>query len=151
MHPLFSTRSALPAYLLAWAGLSMLPALVLNGGSGGALLSLSATLVLAVLSMPVYFACRALPLGRGLGRVLGIQGAIALALALAFALALELGAHALSIASAFGDLPLFVAARRAETFGALPWSGRPMPCSPASARSSGLCAPRCIRTFCSIA
>lgn len=120
MHPLFSVRLALPAYLLAWTVLSLVPRVVLGGGPpvGSELLALTATWGLSLVSLPGYYLCRALPLGsRRFAVALGVQAAVAFVWALVFWLEFELGAGLLALWPAWSSLPEVVAARRAELLG----------------------------------
>src|SRR5688572_29924136 len=114
MHPLFATRWALPFYLLTWAGLSVVPAVALDGAPPLArqLLALAATWGFVLLCLPGYYLCRALPLGtRGLVRVLGVQAAVTFVWALVFCLEFELLAQLLTLLPNCDRLPEVVALR----------------------------------------
>lgn len=120
MHPLFSTRSALPAYLLTWTSLSLVPSAVLGDGPvlGRSLVGVSATWGFALFSLPSYYSCRALPLGTGrLLRVLVIQTAIALVWAAFYLLEFEFAARVYDAVLGGHELASAVGVRRQELFG----------------------------------
>lgn len=80
MHPLVAQRRSLAAYLLVWVGLSAVPCLVLASATplGALLLAESCTLAFALLTLPTWYLCRALPLVRVRGwRILTIHGTAA--------------------------------------------------------------------------
>jgi len=120
MHPLFSTRSTWPTYVLSWTALSIVPALVMGAGPafGHQVLALLGTWGLALLSLPTYYLCRALPLdSRRLQRVLGIQATVTLLGASFFWLEFVVGARLLAVWPAWSQLPESVSARGLELFG----------------------------------
>ncbi|HEV8547367.1 MAG TPA: histidine kinase [Polyangiaceae bacterium] len=89
MHPLLAQRRSLFAYLAFWAGLAVVPGVLVRSATpfGAFTLALGTTLLFAVVSLPTYYLCRALPLtpGRTL-RVLGAHAAAGAAWATLFLL-----------------------------------------------------------------
>lgn len=87
MHPLLAQRRSLSAYLSFWAGLSVVPWLLLRSPTtlGALFLALICTLAFALVTLPGWYLCRALPLDPGrLGRVASAQGAAAVMSSLVF-------------------------------------------------------------------
>jgi sensor histidine kinase YesM len=108
VHPLLRERRSLLAYLVFWAGLSVVPAVLLRAEAplGGLFASLVSTLGFALVSLPVWYLCRALPLARGNGRrVLTAHAAAAVSLSAVFFIALDVTAGALAFIDAFRGLP----------------------------------------------
>lgn len=78
MHPLLAQRRSLAAYLFVWAALSAVPWLILRSATplGALLLAESCAVAFALLTLPSWYLCRALPLERVRGwRILTIHGA----------------------------------------------------------------------------
>lgn len=78
MHPLLAPRRPPLAYLLFWAGLSVVPYVLLDSATplGGLALAIVSTLGFAFVPLPTWYLCRALPLRPGrIYRVLSIHGA----------------------------------------------------------------------------
>jgi len=87
VHPLLAQRRSLSAYLLFWAGLAVVPWLLVRSEhalAGGAL-AVATTLAFALLTLPTWYLCRALPLAPSrIYRVLSVQLTAAVAWSFAF-------------------------------------------------------------------
>jgi two-component system sensor histidine kinase AlgZ len=90
VHPVLSERRALAGYLAAWLAASYLPAsLLASPGDHRFLFALAAaappTMLLGVGALPLYYLCRALPLGPpGLGNTLRVHALLGLASGVTF-------------------------------------------------------------------
>jgi sensor histidine kinase YesM len=87
VHPLLAQRRSLAAYLSFWACLSVVPWLLLHSAAplGALLLALVCTLAFALVTLPSWYLCRALPLDPGrLGRVVSAQTAAGVVKSLVF-------------------------------------------------------------------
>ncbi len=108
MHPLLALRRPLFAYLLFWAGLSVVPCVLLHSVTplGAFTLTLVSTVAFAFFTLPTWYLCRALPLrpGRTL-RVFSIHGAAAMVWSVLFVAATKLLAEALGLLEAWRLLP----------------------------------------------
>jgi len=112
VHPLLSERRPLLAYLLFWAGLSAIPWLLLRSTAplGALLLTVICTLAFALVTLPTWYLCRALPLRPGKGvRVVSSHGAAALVWSAAFVVSASVTADLLAFLPAWHTLPLDVA------------------------------------------
>lgn len=67
MHPLLAPRRPLSAYLLFWAGLSVVPGVLIHSDTSLAAFVLTAlsTALFALVTLPTWYVCRALPLRPG--------------------------------------------------------------------------------------
>lgn len=108
MHPLLAPRGPLGLYLLFWAALAVVPWVLLRSNTplAALLLLLLTTVGFAVVTLPTWYVCRALPLqpGRAL-RVLSIHGAAAAIFSLLFVGATKLLAEALGLLVESHQLP----------------------------------------------
>jgi two-component system, LytTR family, sensor histidine kinase AlgZ len=120
MHPLLAPRRPLSAYLLFWAGLSVVPCVLLDSATtlGGLMLTLVSTVGFAFATLPTWYLCRALPLrpGRTL-RVSSIHGAAAAVYSLFFVATTKLFAEALGLFSEWRRLPHEVSRIEGALFG----------------------------------
>ena len=128
MHPLLAARRPLPAwralgflpaYLLFWAGLSVVPSVLLGSTTplGAVALSLVSTVAFAILTLPTWFLCRALPLRPGRAfRVFSIHGTAAAVWSVVFIATTKLLAEVLGLFSAWSRLPLEVSRREGALF-----------------------------------
>jgi two-component system, LytTR family, sensor histidine kinase AlgZ len=64
VHPLLAQRRSIPAYLLFWAGLSVVPWVLIHSKAplGALVLSAACSVAFALGTLPVWYLCRALPL-----------------------------------------------------------------------------------------
>ncbi|HWA70780.1 MAG TPA: histidine kinase [Polyangiaceae bacterium] len=120
MHPLFAPRRPLLAYLLFWAGLSVVPWVLLDSAApfGAFTLTLLSTVAFAFFTLPTWYLCRALPLrpGRTL-RVLSIHGAAAAVWSLLFVATTRLLGEAFGLFPEWHRLPLDVSRAESALFG----------------------------------
>lgn len=108
MHPLLAPRRPLPAYLLFWAGLSVVPWVLLESETplGALALALVSTVGFAFISLPAWYLCRALPLRPGrLVRVLSVHGAAAAVWSVLFVATARLASEALGVVPEWSRLP----------------------------------------------
>ena len=108
MHPLLAQRRSLTAYLSFWAGLSVVPWLLLHSATpfGAWLLALVCTLAFALVTLPAWYLCRALPLDPGrLGRVASAQGAVAVMSSLVFLVCWKAFVEVAALVPAWRTLP----------------------------------------------
>jgi hypothetical protein len=108
VHPLLDQRRSLTAYLSFWAGLSVVPWLLLHSTTqlGSLLLALICTLAFALVTLPSWYLCRALPLDPGrLGRVASAQGAAAVMASLVFLVCWKAFVEVLALVPAWHALP----------------------------------------------
>jgi two-component system, LytTR family, sensor histidine kinase AlgZ len=129
MHPLLAPRRPLPAwqdpaflsvYLLFWAGLSVVPCVLLDSATplGAFTLTLASTVGFAFVTLPTWYLCRALPLRPGrIFRVLSIHGAAAAVWSVLFIAATKLLAEVFGLFSAWNRLPLEVSRSEGALFG----------------------------------
>jgi hypothetical protein len=127
MHPL-APRPPVPAwkdaaflfaYLLFWAGVSVVPWVLLRSEAplGALALTLVTTVGFAVVTLPTWYVCRALPLRPGrLFRVLSIHGAAAAVWSVVFIAATKLLAELLGLIPEWHRLPLEVGRSGAALF-----------------------------------
>lgn len=118
--PAWKDPAFLSAYLLFWAGLSVVPWVLLASVTPlGALgLTLVSTVVFAVVTLPTWFLCRALPLRPGrIVRVLSIHGAAAVVWSVLFVATTKLLAELLALFPAWHRLPLEVGRGESALFG----------------------------------
>ena len=111
MHPLLAQRRSLSVYLLFWAGLSVVPCVLLGSATplGAFTVTLASTVGFAIITLPTWYLCRALPLRPGrVFRVLSIHGAAAAGWSLLFLAATKLLAEALGLLPQWQRLPLEV-------------------------------------------
>jgi hypothetical protein len=108
VHPLLAQRRSLLAYLSFWAGLSVVPWLLLHSATSLAalLLALICTLAFALVTLPSWYFCRALPLDPGrLGRVVSAQSAAAFVWSLVFLVCWKAFVEVLALVPAWRRLP----------------------------------------------
>jgi two-component system sensor histidine kinase AlgZ len=129
MHPLLAPRRPLPAwhdaaflaaYVLFWAGLSVVPCVLLRSATplGAFTLTLVVTVGFAIVTLPTWYLCRALPLRPGRAfRVLSIHGAAAAVWSVLFIAATKLLAEGLGLISEWKRLPLEVGRSEGALFG----------------------------------
>lgn len=120
MHPLLVPHRPLSAYLLFWAGLSVVPWVLLDSVTplAGLTLALVATLTFAFATLPTWYLCRALPLRPGrIYRVLSIHGAAAAVWSVLFVAATRLLAEALGLFPEWNRLPHEVSRAEGALFG----------------------------------
>ncbi|HEY6080186.1 MAG TPA: histidine kinase [Polyangiaceae bacterium] len=120
MHPLLAPRRPLPAYLLFWAGLSVVPCVLLDSATplAGLALMLVSTVGFAFATLPTWYLCRALPLRPGRTfRVLSIHGAAAAVWSLLFVATTKLLAEALGLLSEWHRLPHELSRSEGALFG----------------------------------
>lgn len=128
MHPLAPRRplpawkdaAFLSAYLLFWAGVSVVPCVLLRSQTplGAFALTLVSTLAFAVVTLPTWYLCRALPLRPGrVFRILSIHGAAAAVWSVLFLAATKLLAEALGLFRQWRGLPIEVTRSEGALFG----------------------------------
>ena len=120
MHPLLAQRRSLTAYLSFWAGLSVVPWLLLHSTAelGALLLALICTLAFALVTLPSWYLCRALPLDPGrLGRVVSAQGAAAVVWSLVFLVCWKAFVEVFALVPAWHKLPGDIDAAEAALLG----------------------------------
>jgi sensor histidine kinase YesM len=108
VHPLLAQRRSLTAYLSFWAGLSVVPWLLVHSKAelGALLLALICTLAFALVTLPSWYLCRALPLDRGrLGRVASAHGAAAVVCSLVFLVCWKAFVEVLALVPTWRALP----------------------------------------------
>ncbi|HTQ05282.1 MAG TPA: histidine kinase [Polyangiaceae bacterium] len=108
MHPLLAQRRSLGAYLLFWACLSVVPFLLLQAAAplGALVLAAICTVAFALITLPSYYLCRALPLGPGrLARVSSAHGAAAIVWSLVFLVCWKAFVEVLAYVPAWHGLP----------------------------------------------
>jgi two-component system, LytTR family, sensor histidine kinase AlgZ len=111
MHPLLTQTRSILAYLVFWVGLSAVPWVLMRStaSTGSLLLSLGCTVAFALLTLPVWYLCRALPLRpRRHWRVVTIHGAAALVWSVGFLASSKLLAELLALVPAWRSLPMDV-------------------------------------------
>lgn len=128
MHPL-GPRRPLPAwkdaaflstYLLFWAGVSVVPSVLLRSATplGAFTLTLVSTVSFAVVTLPTWYLCRALPLRPGrIVRILSIHGAAGAVWSVLFLATTKLLAEALGLLPEWGELPVEVTRSEGALFG----------------------------------
>jgi len=120
VHPLFVPHRPLSAYLLFWAGLSVVPWVLLDSVTplAGLTLALVATIAFAFATLPTWYLCRALPLRPGrIYRVLSIHGAAAAVWSVLFVATTRLFAEALGLFPEWNRLPHEVSRAEGALFG----------------------------------
>jgi hypothetical protein len=120
VHPLLAPRRPPLAYLLFWAGLSVVPYVLLHSATplGGFTLTLVSTLGFAFVPLPTWYLCRALPLRPGrIYRVLSIHGAAAAVWSVLFVAATRLIAEVLGLFPQWSRLPQEVSRSESALFG----------------------------------
>lgn len=120
MHPLLAPRRPLLAYLSFWAGLSVVPWVLLDSATvlGSITLTLVSTVGFAMATLPTWYLCRSLPLRPGRTfRVLSIHGAAASVWGVLFVIATKLLAEGLGLFSAWHRLPHEVSQKEGPLFG----------------------------------
>jgi two-component system sensor histidine kinase AlgZ len=120
MHPLLAPRRPLSAYLLFWAGLSVVPCVLLDSATPLASfsLTLASTVGFAFVTLPTWYLCRALPLRPGRTfRVLSIHGTAAAVWSLLFVATTKLLAEALGLFATWNRLPHEVSRSEGALFG----------------------------------
>ena len=113
MHPLLAQRRSLSAYLLFWAGLSVVPWLLIHSTAalGALILSLACTVAFALGTLPVWYLCRALPLlPAKLWRVVSIHAATAALWSIGFLACSKLLAELMALLPAWHAMPADVGA-----------------------------------------
>jgi two-component system sensor histidine kinase AlgZ len=108
VHPLLRERRSLLAYLVVWAGLAIVPAVLLRADAllGALFVSVVSTVAFALFTLPAWYLCRALPLTRGNGRrVMTAHSVAALVFSLGFYVVFDATADCLSYAMPFRALP----------------------------------------------
>jgi len=108
VHPLLAQRRSLSAYLLFWAGLAVVPWLLVRSDHalGGGLLAATSTLAFALLTLSTWYVCRALPLlPSRIFQVLGVQLTAAAAWSLAFLVLSKAFVEVLALVPAWQELP----------------------------------------------
>jgi hypothetical protein len=119
VHPLFAQRRVLLAYLAIWAGLGVVPSVLLatDAWVGAVVLCVSCTLALALLSLPTWYLCRALPLAPDKGfRILTSHAAAALGWSFVFVVSVEVAVEPLALVPAWQALPHAVERAEAALF-----------------------------------
>jgi two-component system, LytTR family, sensor histidine kinase AlgZ len=112
VHPLLSERRSLAAYLLFFAGLSVVPGVALASATtlGALLLCGACSVGFALVTLPTFYLCRALPPLPGNGWRLASSHAVAAVVwSVVFLLLLKLTAEVLALVPAWQALPLDVA------------------------------------------
>ena len=120
MHPLIVPRRPPLPYLLFWAGLAVVPYVLLDSTTplGGLTLALVSTVAFAFVPLPTWYLCRALPLRPGrIYRVLSIHGAAAAVWSVLFVAATRLMGEALGLLAGFRELPHEVSRSEGPLFG----------------------------------
>lgn len=120
MHPLLAPRRPPLAYLAFWAGLSVIPYVLLGSATplGGLTLTIASTLCFAFVPLPTWYLCRALPLRPGrIYRVLSIHGAAAAAWSVLFVAAARLVGELLGLFPEWSRLPREVSRSEGALFG----------------------------------
>lgn len=120
MHPLVAQPRSLSAYLLFWAGLSVVPWVLLHSTTPRASLILSAlcTVAFALGTLPVWYLCRALPLLPGKGwRVVSIHAATAALWSLGFLACSKVLAELFALLPGLQRLPTDVGAAEGALIG----------------------------------
>ncbi len=120
MHPLLAPRRPPLVYLLFWAGLSVVPYVLLQSSTplGALTLAIASTLGFAFVPLPTWYLCRALPLRPGrIYRVLSIHGAAAAVWSVLFVAVTRLLGEALGLFPRWGQLPHEVSRSEGALFG----------------------------------
>lgn len=120
MHPLLSERRSLAAYLAFWAGLAVVPCVLLRSPStlGALVLSLTSSLLFALFTLPIFYLCRALPLAPGKIRRLVTSHLVAAGTwSILFLLGVKLTAEVLALVPAWHTLPLDVSVAEGALLG----------------------------------
>jgi two-component system sensor histidine kinase AlgZ len=120
VHPLLSERRSLAAYVLFWAGLSVVPGVLLASTTtlGALILCGACSMAFALYTLPTFYLCRALPPVPGNGWRLATSHAMAGALwSVAFVLTLKLTSEVLGLLPAWQALPLEVDRAEGALFG----------------------------------
>jgi hypothetical protein len=120
VHPLLSERRALLAYLLFWAGLSVVPGVLLASTTtlGALLLCGACSVGFALYTLPTFYLCRALPpLPGNVWRLASSHGVAALLWSIVFVLSLKLTGEVLGLIPAWAALPLDVDRAEGALFG----------------------------------
>jgi two-component system, LytTR family, sensor histidine kinase AlgZ len=127
MHPLAPRRAPsrknaafLSAYLPFWAGVSVVPWVLLRSATpvGSFVLMVAATVGFALLTLPTWYLCRALPLKPGrIFRALSVHGAAAAVWSIVYIATTKLLAEALALIAEWRRLPLEVGRSESALFG----------------------------------
>ncbi|MES1183419.1 MAG: histidine kinase [Myxococcales bacterium] len=120
MHPLLAQPRSLSAYLLFWAGLSVVPWVLIHSHSPLGALALSAlcTVAFALGTLSVWYLCRALPLlPAKIWQVVSIHAATAALWSLAFLACSKLLSELLALLPAWQRLPADVDAAEGALIG----------------------------------
>jgi Histidine kinase len=120
VHPLLAPRRPPLAYLLFWAGLSVIPYVLLGSSTplGGLMLALVATFCFAFVPLPTWYLCRALPLRPGrIYQLLSVHGAVAAVWSVLFVAATRLLAELLALVTDWRSLPHEVGRSEGALFG----------------------------------
>lgn len=120
MHPLLAQRRSLSAYLLFWAGLSVVPWVLIHSRAplGALLLSTACSVAFALGTLPVWYVCRALPLlPARLWRVASIHAAAAALWSVGFLACSQLLAELLALLPVMHTLPADVRAAEGALLG----------------------------------
>src|SRR5262249_35897556 len=113
-------RRPLSAYLLFWAGLSVVPYVLLDSATpiGGLTLTLLSTVAFAVITLPTWYLCRALPLRHGrIFGVLSIHGAAAAVFSVLFVATTKLFSEVFGLVPEWRRLPHEVSQTEGALFG----------------------------------
>jgi two-component system, LytTR family, sensor histidine kinase AlgZ len=117
--PAWQDPAFLATYVLFWAGLSVVPCVLLNSATplGAFALTLMSTLGFAFATLPTWYLCRALPLRPGRAfRVASIHGTAAAVWSVLFVATAKLLAEGLGLFPAWKRLPLEVARSEGALF-----------------------------------
>jgi sensor histidine kinase YesM len=120
MHPLLAQPRSLSAYLLFWAGLSVVPWVLMRSRTpfGALAASAGSTVAFALGTLSVWYLCRALPLlPARLWRVVSIHVAAACLWSIGFLVCTRLLAELLALLPAWRALPADVRAAEAALLG----------------------------------
>lgn len=120
MHPLFAQRRLLLAYLAIWAGLAVVPSVLLGSSAraGALFLCVICTLAFALLSLPTWYLCRALPLAPGRGfRIVTSHGVATLVWGLVYLVSAKVAVEPLALVQGWHALPLDVERAEGALFG----------------------------------
>jgi two-component system sensor histidine kinase AlgZ len=120
LHPLLANRRLLLAYLAIWAGLGVVPGVLLESRvrAGALVLCVVCTLLLALFSLPTWYLCRALPLALGKGfRIITSHAAAALGWSFVFVVSAKVAVEPLALVRGWHELPRDVERAEGALFG----------------------------------
>lgn len=120
MHPLLAPRRPLTAYLLFWAGLAVVPWLLVDSATplGALMLTLASTVGFALVTLPTWYLCRALPLRPGATfRIASIHAGAAAVWSVLFVASTKLLAELLGLVPQWNRIPHEVTGNEGALFG----------------------------------